>query len=229
MPNPPTSQSLLAKADIQAWADLHDRYLDVLKAAPEGDQVMHRLEQNYSKYFDLAKWVQYHHRHAVQMGLHEAKKPLRILDIGCGPGIFMFVAKTMGHEPAGFDVGSKMYAEMAQTLKVEYHSAMVIPNEALPSQFQNLDWVTAIATKFDQPDFADPSAIVWTIKEWRFFFADLASRLRTGGKIYIKPNVGYDGKLFETKDVADYFAKISSWSGKSNEFIIPKENMLTQD
>lgn len=45
----------------------------------------------------------------------EARPPLRILDLGCGPGRDLAAFRALGHEPVGLD-GSPRFCEMARTL-----------------------------------------------------------------------------------------------------------------
>lgn len=54
-------------------------------------------------------------REALLRHLEGVAKPLRILDLGCGPGRDVLAFRAMGHEPVGLD-GSIRFCEMARAL-----------------------------------------------------------------------------------------------------------------
>src|SRR5205814_10039382 len=53
-------------------------------------------------YEDAAHWIGVHVAHAQDLWL-DRTPPLRILDLGCGAGYFLYVCRFFGHEALGLD------------------------------------------------------------------------------------------------------------------------------
>ena len=53
-------------------------------------------------YEDAAHWIGVHVAHAQDLWL-DRTPPLRILDLGCGAGYFLYVCRFFGHEGIGVD------------------------------------------------------------------------------------------------------------------------------
>lgn len=210
--------------DIPAWEALYEETL--AKVETGGQERWARMERNYSKYFDLDQWLKYHHRHAVQLGLDKVALPVRIFDVGCGAGIFMYICKRWGHIVEGFDVDSEMYENMAKVLDVNWSKSQVRPLEPLDEKYTGYDLVTAIAIKFDRQDFARNADESWCVPEWDYFMKDAAQRLNKGGHLYLKPNKTASGDLFEDPKVLDMFRERATKVTNTWEFMIPKENLV---
>lgn len=226
MPSP-SLESLLEQADVGAWDRLRDHYAARNSAISDPYQVdlVTRLEHNYAKYFDLETWLKYHLRHVLAMGLHTEQHPKRILDVGCGSGIFLFIAKVLGHDGIGMDVNSPMYMQMAACLGVDYLPDLVHPKTRLDARLTGFDWITAIAIKFDRGDFARPGAASWDLGEWQFFLADLKSRMNEGGRLYLKPNLFAPDRLFEDESITAYLTDIATKATPSFEFVIERDRL----
>ena len=219
------AQHCLEQAPVEAWRRLEEKYLSLNATRREaGDRgLLSRFEQNYSKYFELERWLVYHSRHAVNLGLHLGPPARRLVDIGCGAGIFSFIGKSLGHDARGFDIEAEMYQEMAGVLGVPYDVVRLKAHQPLPDRYSDVDLFTAIATKFDRGDFADPKARTWDVDEWRYFLVDLAGRLRPEGVVYLKPNKFTDDEMFEIPAVGEFLSATAVSTTKSWEFTFTRE------
>ena len=217
----------LDQAPVEAWQRLEAKYLALNAVRKEaGDrELLSRFEQNYSKYFELERWLIYHARHAINLGLHSKPSGQRMVDIGCGAGIFSFIGQTLGHKARGFDIETEMYQEMAGVLGVPYEIVRLKAHDPLPEHYRDVDLFTAIATKFDRGDFADPKAKTWGVDEWRFFLVDLASRLRPEGIVYLKPNKFTDDQMFEIPEVGAFLSETAAKATQSWEFVFTREGL----
>lgn len=119
-----------------------------------------------------------------KLGLDKSKS-LRILDLGCGFGYFMYGAKQFGHRPLGLDVPDPYLGEVTKVLgleKVVHRIEPLQPLPELPGGPFNL--VTAFATMFDMAGFEGQ----WGLKEWKYFLKDLKRFMAPGCMIHFKFN-----------------------------------------
>ena len=85
----------------------------------------------WDKYLNFEKFVPFNVRLCRQIGLHTLP-PQRILDIGCGGGLFMFCARYYGHYPIGLDVENELLAAMADKFAVDRRIGPIYPFQPAP-------------------------------------------------------------------------------------------------
>jgi SAM-dependent methyltransferase len=139
----------------------------------------------YKKYLDLdhalepaIKWVQH-------LGLFRAP-PLRIFDIGCGPGYFLHVARHYGrHEILGIDIeDTAIFNDLVRLLEVPRISYRVEAMRPLPDLGGSFDLITAMGIVFDLHRTED----TWGPRQWKFLLEDCRTRLRPKGRIFLNFN-----------------------------------------
>ena len=77
--------------DRKAWEDLRARY----PQRPDAPRI--------NRFSDVDHWLKINIERAQDLWL-DRSPPLRILDLGCGPGYFLYVCKQLGHEGVGVDI-----------------------------------------------------------------------------------------------------------------------------
>jgi len=154
----------------------------------------------YSKYLDVRYWVHAKLRRIWALGLHRPP-PRRVLDLGTGTGYFPYLAKLLGNEAIGLDMGDvPFYDEMIALLGVERHLWTISPFQKLP-ELGRFDLVTAFQICFNR--MADGG--MWGVPEWDFFRRDVADHLlNPGGRLVLEFN-GLPSPV-----VAEYFARIGA-------------------
>src|SRR4051812_25393637 len=81
-------------------------------------QAKHQNAGLRTKYLHIEKHLQRSAKYATTLGLHRSR-PLKILDLGCGSGYFLAVAKHLGHEAIGIDrPGKEIYDDFVDLLEV---------------------------------------------------------------------------------------------------------------
>lgn len=116
--------------------------------------------------------------------LHRSRG-LRILDIGCGFGYFVYAAKQLGHHAVGVDRDDPFYNEVTTMIGVEKVLHTVVPGQPLPEiPGGPFDLITAFATCFD----CAGSEGQWGVEEWHDFLEDLRRFMSPGCDLYIKFN-----------------------------------------
>ncbi len=171
---------LLAKIDKESLRDIQKRYAS--------------STSQYAKYADAERWLKRNIPRIRRLGL-DRSDPKEILDLGCGGGFFLFIAKKLGHSGLGLDVGNDPVCnELVDLFGVERKVWRIQPFEPLPDFGRKFDLITAFSTAFHRS--ADKS-VAWGIDEWNFFLDDLFARqLKPGGQVFFDINSGKDKRFF---------------------------------
>ncbi|MGI9170063.1 MAG: methyltransferase domain-containing protein [Caulobacteraceae bacterium] len=153
-------------------------------------------DPNRLKYLDTPLWAGGKFDHAVRLGLHKSP-PLRVLDLGAGPGHFQLVAEYFGHQTLGLDVsfaaasaigGRHLYDDLCAFFGVRKIDHRVTSGVPLPRFDHRFDLVTAFMVCFSSPSSAAPR---WTREDWRYFLADIRDHVLTDtGKVYLNLTPG---------------------------------------
>ena len=191
----------------RAWRTVERRVLLKRLTALVDQQALESLRRKYSswaapvprtapeKYLDVATYLELNLRRVQYLELHrrgQRARSLRILDIGCGAGYFLFICKALGHRGSGLDVGDvPLYDECMAMFELKRVDARIEPFSPLPAFEGQFDWVTAFAIEFNRYD----AQRVWGRAEWSFFLDDVRRLLAPGGRLFLDLN--------PTKDVTE--------------------------
>lgn len=174
---------LAARSDTARVDRLAEEMADTLRTDPV----------SAAKYLDYKYWIPFNMARAASVGLHKSP-PLKMLDIGCGPGYFLSAATELGHDAYGVDVPPSFFTETERRVYAELLPAFGNANRVspllieryvpLPFEDSSFDLITAFWICFNrhrQPD-------EWGVDEWRYFLNDARRVLRPGGRIVLEPN-----------------------------------------
>ncbi len=178
---PVDAEFIRAGIDLEQWARLRDRWA----ATSTGE-----YNPAYGKYFDIDRWLPPALKAARRTGLDEGGRK-RVLDIGCGSGLFGHVCQRLGHEFVGLDIGNPMFRDMCDVLGVRFVTHVIERRVPLPEDLTGFDVVTAISTKFDRSETIAGRlrSYAWDADDWAFFLADVRSRLAPGGLFLVRRNM----------------------------------------
>lgn len=142
------------------------------------------------KYLDLEEWMPTNTKRIRDVMLRPAPPQKRVLDIGCGTGYFLHIAKTLGHDVLGMDIpGHKLFDEVCGLLQVPRYLHTIEPYQKLPDLGAPFDLISAHMTCFNR--YEDGKR--WGPKEWAFFLDDIEKRLTPTGFIHMDLNAELDG------------------------------------
>jgi SAM-dependent methyltransferase len=180
---------LLAKLDIERLRDIQKRHA--------GSDV------RYAKYADVEHWLAINLPRVEELKLDRAD-PKQILDLGCGAGFFLFLAKQLGHSCMGLDVGDyPLSNELIALFGIDRLTWRIRAFEPLPDFGRQFDLITAFSAAFNRNGDETRG---WTLDEWDFFLNDLDRHLKPGGEILLEINSGKD-KRYYPAEVREFFCK----------------------
>lgn len=157
----------------------------------------------YAKYADVEHWLAINLPRVQELKL-DAAAPKQILDLGCGAGFFLFLAKQCGHSCVGVDVGDyPLSNELIQLFGIDRLTWRIRAFEPLPDLGRQFDLITAFSAAFNRN--GDESR-GWTPDEWDFFLNELDQHLKPGGEILLEINSGKDGRYF-LPEIRELFVK----------------------
>lgn len=183
---------LSAKAAIRRWTYPLDAqpFIDAINLEEFG-KLRTRLGKpgekvGPEKFFDLEEWMGNNIKRVRDIRLRKAPPRLRILDLGCGTGYFLHIARCMGHDVLGMDLNIQpIYNEVMRLLDIPRVDHEIRPFQPMPDLGAPFDLITAHLTCFNW--HADGSH--WGVEEWRYFLQDAQSRLTPTGWIQLELNV----------------------------------------
>ena len=197
------SSRVRASADLARIDNLRREVAPALAVEPTGA----------AKYANYRYWIPFNVARIGALALHK-EPPLRILDIGCGPGYFLAAARACGHDCRGVDappgilteVEQRVYAELVAALQCSaFVSPLLIERYvAMTIAPRNLDLITAFWVCFNRHRQADE----WSVSEWQFFVEDALLHLREGGLLHLELNENperYAALRWYDRATLDYF------------------------
>ncbi len=142
-------------------------------------------DYRYRKYFMRRRWLRSKLMRAFEAGVDKLSTGA-VLDLGCGPGYFLYVCKYFGHQVHGVDLpGDPFFDDMMQLFGIQRTDVEITPFRRLPSIGKRFDIVAAHQICFNGHATNRP----WGIDEWQFLLADLRDHhLKPGGTIALEFN-----------------------------------------
>lgn len=142
------------------------------------------------KYLDYSFWIFENLLRAFDLELYR-KQDLKILDIGCGPGYFAYIANYFGHYAEGLDLASnEIYNLLVKELSISRDIKEIKKSEELNlGSNRTYDFITAFMICFD----GHGTNQTWKKSDWMFFVDDIQKNyLKANGKIVLGLNPDAD-------------------------------------
>lgn len=144
--------------------------------------------EHHRKWLDIESHMQRAARDATTLGLHQCE-PSRILDIGCGAGYFLAVAKHLGHKVTGLDMSdNEVFNDFVALMAIPRVVHCITPFSPLPDLLRQYNLITGFEVRFNWKNKRER----WAFDEWRYFINDCRSRLAPGGRMRLQLNPGKD-------------------------------------
>lgn len=157
----------------------------------------------YAKYVDVEHWLAINLPRVQELKL-DRSAPKQILDLGCGAGFFLFLAKQVGHHGIGLDVDLyPLSNELIGLFGIERVTHRIRAFQPLPDFGKQFDLMTAFSSAFGR---SEDESRAWNLKEWKFFLDDLDRHRAPGGQILLEINSGKDGRYFPG-EIREFFLK----------------------
>lgn len=193
--HPVNSTRILATIDRAEFSTLRQRY-------PYKDN-----SPRINRFEDADYWIGINVERAQDLWLDRAA-PLRILDLGCGAGYFLYVCQFFGHETLGLDTDNEpLFRATTKLLQVERSIWRIEPNVPLPAPAKRFDLVTAHRICFHRLGRStDGQPREWNTAQWKFFIDDVRNHfLQPDGRLLLDFNPRRDGSSFFTPELRTFF------------------------
>jgi SAM-dependent methyltransferase len=185
--HPVSAARILATVDQPALDRLREKY-----PRKPGSPQINRFE-------DARYWVRINLKRVQDLWL-DRSEPMRILDLGCGSGFFLYICKLFHHDVVGLDRDTNpMFRAITEFLGVPRVAWDVEPFVPLPDLGEPFDLVTAYRICFQRIG-SEVKGIwkEWGAGEWKFFLDDIRQRLlRPDGRLLLDFNPRLDGSYFD--------------------------------
>jgi SAM-dependent methyltransferase len=185
--------------DRKAWADLRARY----PQRPDAPRV--------NRFSNVDYWIKINIERAQDLWL-DRTPPLRILDLGCGPGYFLYVCRCLGHEGMGIDIDEQpLFRETTALLGVNRLIWRIEPQTPLPDLGGKFDLVTGHRVCFQKTvrwGTGSGEWNEWEAADWKFFLDDVRTNiLKPDGRLLLDFNPRADGRSFFTPELRDVLSR----------------------
>ncbi len=193
--HPVSAKKILATVDREKLSDLREKY----PFRPGSPQI--------NRFEDADYWVAVNVERAQDLWL-DRSPPLRILDLGCGAGFFLYICRLFGHQALGLDTDDEpLFRGTTELLKVQRIIARIDRRVPLPDLGQRFDLVTAHRICFHRirrVENSEPNE--WSTDDWKFFIDDIRTRfLQPNGRLLLDFNPRRDGSSFFTPELRAFF------------------------
>lgn len=193
--HPVSAKKILATVDREEMRKLREQY-----PYRPGSPRINRFE-------DADYWVAVNVERAQDLWL-DRTPPLRILDLGCGAGFFLYICRLFGHDALGLDTDDEpLFRGTTELLKVRRVISRIERRVLLPDLDQKFELVTAHRVCFHRLGRgANGEPIEWSTEDWTFFIDDIRTRfLEPDGRLLLDFNPRRDGSSFFTPELRTFF------------------------
>jgi len=203
--HPVSYRRILARIDRSELKRLRERY----PYRPNARRI--------NAYEDAGYWIDVNVKRVQDLWL-DRSPPLRILDLGCGPGYFLYLCQLFGHQGLGLDPDDEpFFRGTTELFGVPRVIARIHPQTPLPDVEKKFDLVTAHRVCFHRITRTQNGEwLEWSPADWEFFINDIRTRFLTReGRLLLEFNRRQDGSSFFIDDLRDFFlsqgARIRRW------------------
>jgi len=158
-----------------------------------------------NRFEDVVYWIEINIERAQDLWLDRAP-PIRIVDLGCGAGYFLYICKFFGHEVLGLDTDNEpLFRATTALLDVPRVIGRIERQTPLPDLGGKFDLVTAHRICFHRIGRVR-DGIEWSPADWEVFINDIRTRfLNENGRLLLDFNPRPDGSSFFTPELREFF------------------------
>jgi SAM-dependent methyltransferase len=177
-----------------------------------------------NRFEDVVYWIEINIERAQDLWL-DRSPPLRIVDLGCGAGYFLYVCKFFGHQVLGFDTDSEpLFRATTALLDVPRIIGRIERQTPLPDLGGKFDLATAHRICFHRIGRVR-DGVEWSPNDWEFFINDIRTRfLDENGRLLLDFNPRPDGSSFFSPKLREFFLSQGARIFRSKALLGPDPN-----
>ncbi len=158
-----------------------------------------------NRFEDVVYWIEINIERAQDLWIDRAP-PIRIVDLGCGAGYFLYICKFFGHQVLGLDTDNEaLFRATTALLDVARVIGRIERQTPLPDLGAKFDLVTAHRICFHRIGRVR-DGVEWSPADWEFFINDIRTRfLNENGRLLLDFNPRPDGSSFFTPRLREFF------------------------
>src|SRR5256885_13403840 len=156
-----------------------------------------------NRFEDVVYWIEINLERAQDLWLDRAPS-MRILDLGCGAGYFLYICKFFDHDVLGFDTDTEpLFRATTELLGVPRVIGRIERQIPLPDLDGKFDLVTAHRICFHRIGRVR-DGVEWSPGDWETFINDIRLRfLSENGRLLLDFNPRPDGSSFFTRELRE--------------------------
>ena len=158
-----------------------------------------------NRFEDVVYWIEINIERAQDLWIDRAP-PIRIVDLGCGAGYFLYICKFFGHQVLGLDTDNEpLFRATTALLNVPRVIGRIERQTPLPDLGEKFGLVTAHRICFHRIGRVR-DGVEWSFTDWEFFINDIRTRfLNEDGRLLLDFNPRPDGSSFFTPQLREFF------------------------
>jgi SAM-dependent methyltransferase len=191
--------------------------LNSSQSKPLAYDAYQELAEHYAAGIDTKPHNAYYERPAM-ISLWPDLRGLRVLDAGCGPGVYSELLTARGAIITAVDVSERMLTLAKKRLGKDFDLRLVDLAQPL-AMFPNQSF-----------DFINAPLCLDYIKDWRLTFAEFNRILKPGGKFQFScGHPAFDAKYYETNRYFSVERVKCTWKGFGKIVVMPSYRRSLQE
>jgi SAM-dependent methyltransferase len=183
-----------------------------------------KKHESYADYLNAESWLRrFWDEEVTRLKLHTSS-PKCILDLGAGPGYFLYLCRLLGHKVIGIERPRAALEDFHDWLGIPVVAHEIGARKRLPTFPIRFDLVTSFRVPFNtkRDTGRTDERYLFDLDEWSFFLDDVRDNLLApGGTFSMKMNSQpkHIGLRYGDEELMAYFASRGARDGEPKQYV----------